>query len=79
MCNLITLDMLPVDKTGVVRCFKCCGSEIRRLQDMGLCCGVRVKAVQKSPSGDPVAYSFRGVVVALRDMDAKNIVIALCN
>lgn len=45
----------------------------RRLMDIGLIKGTTVKCVLKSPLGNPAAYKIRGVVIAIRDEDAKNI------
>ena len=44
--------------------------------DLGLVKGTTVEAVQKSPSGDPIAYFIRGAVIALRDQDAEKILIS---
>jgi len=47
------------------------GSIKRRLQDLGLVAGTKVRCLQKSPHGDPAAYSIRGAVIALRHEDAR--------
>ena len=49
------------------------GIERRRMLDLGLVQGTTVEALQKSPSGNPVAYFIRGAVIALREIDAKNV------
>lgn len=51
------------------------GSMRRRLQDIGLIEGTKVKCLQKSPSGDPIAYAIRGAVIALRTVDSKKILV----
>lgn len=76
--KMISLDKIEINKPAVIKCMKCCGSERRKLQDLGLICGTRIKAVQKSPSGNPTAYCFRGAVIALRDCDAKKIYVSYC-
>ncbi len=48
----------------------------RRLHDMGLIKNTKVKCLQKSPFGDPVAYLIRGTVIALRSEDSSKIKIA---
>ena len=48
----------------------------RRLQDIGLIEGTRVECLQKSPSGDPVAYLIRGAVIALRTEDSEKILVS---
>lgn len=45
----------------------------RRLQDLGLVEGTRVMCLQKSPLGDPTAFSIRGAVIALREEDSSKI------
>ena len=47
----------------------------RRLQDLGLVEGTKVKCIQKSPWGDPVAYGIRGAVIALRLEDACGVLV----
>lgn len=79
MCNnTISLDKIEINRLAVIKCMKCSGNERRKLQDLGLICGTKIKAVQKSPCGNPTAYCFRGAVVALRDCDAKKIFVSYC-
>lgn len=47
----------------------------RRLQDLGIVEGTTIECLQKSPSGDPVAYKIRGTIIALRSEDANKIII----
>jgi len=42
----------------------------RRLLDLGLVLGTKVRPLRRSPFGDPTAYSVRGAVIALRRSDA---------
>jgi len=49
------------------------GAMRRRLRDLGLITGTRVKCSFKSPCGDPVAYIIRGAVIALRSEDSRRI------
>lgn len=73
--NLISLNELPIGQTGRVANISFKGIERRRMLDLGLVQGTVVEALQKSPSGDPIAYFIRGAVIALRDEDAKKIMI----
>ena len=41
--------------------------------DLGFVPGTEVEALQKSPSGNPIAYHVRGTVIALRAEDAGRI------
>ena len=47
----------------------------RRLQDIGLIEGTNITCLQKSPTGDPVAYLIRGAVIALRSEDSSQVVV----
>jgi Fe2+ transport system protein FeoA len=49
------------------------GAERRRLLEIGFFPGTPVTAVRRSPLGDPVAYEVRGMVVALRHAQAREI------
>lgn len=49
------------------------GSIKRRLQDLGLVEGTKVRCIHKSPYGDPVAYGIRGAVIAIREEDASRV------
>lgn len=51
------------------------GSMRRRLQDMGLIEGTSVLCLQRSPSGDPIAYLIRGAVIALREEDSSKVLV----
>jgi ferrous iron transport protein A len=66
-----TLNHIPIGQCGTVVSLESCGKERRRMLDLGLVEGTVVQALQKSPSGDPVAYSIRGAVIALREEDAR--------
>ena len=62
--------------SAVVRELTSVGAIRRRLQDLGIIPGTKVECVQKSPLGDPVAYMVRGAVIALRQEDAKTVLIS---
>lgn len=51
------------------------GAMRRRLLDLGLIEGTRIGCAQKSPFGDIVAYAVRGAIIALRNDDARNILV----
>lgn len=73
--DFFTLNRLPIGKKGEVLKITADGSERRRMLDLGLVQGTIVEALQKSPSGDPIAYFIRGAVIALRGEDAMKILI----
>ena len=70
-----TLRDLPLGQSARVVGTGFHGSEKRRMLDLGIVGGTRVRALHKSPCGDPVADMIRGAVIAIRGDDAKNIYI----
>ena len=73
--GLTPLGRLPIGQKGTVKFLTANGSQRRRMLDLGLVDGTTVEALQKSPSGDPVAYFIRGAVIALRAEDANQVLI----
>lgn len=51
--------------------------ENRRLTDLGLIEGTRVKCLYKSPLRDPAAYEIRGAVVAIRRKDCREVLVTV--
>ncbi len=51
------------------------GSILRRIRDLGLIENTIIKCVGKSPFGDPMAYTVRGAVIAIRREDGKKIIV----
>ena len=47
----------------------------RRISDLGLIPNTKIKMLQKSPLGDPIAYLIRGTVIALRSEYTKKIIV----
>ena len=64
-CRVTSLDV-----EGILR---------RRFLDLGLINGTIVKALNKSPSGDTIAYLIRGAVIAIRSEDASKIIVETIN
>lgn len=71
-----TLDKLPMELEGIVEEVKCNKQTKRRLLDLGLIKGTKIKPVLISPSKDPRAYEFRGNLIAIRKEDAMQIKIS---
>lgn len=67
---MIGLNKLKLGEEGIVTE---ASKNNRRLKDLGLVNGARVKCVLKSPLGDPSAYDICGAVVAIRKEDAKDV------
>ena len=71
-CSLANLNTGDCGRVGEI-CL--CGSMRRRLRDIGLIEGTKVKCVLKSPAGDPTAYQIRGALIALRSEDAEKVIL----
>lgn len=73
--DLVSLDSIPLKKSGVV--VKLNGSEElrRRLMDMGLTRNTIVTVQQIAPLGDPVELTLRGYKLSLRKSEAANIMV----
>ena len=71
-----TLDQLPEGNSATISNLTFTGGKRRRMLDLGFVPGTVVSALQASPWGDPVAYSIRGAVIALRREDARRIAIS---
>ncbi|WP_337399160.1 FeoA family protein [Congzhengia sp.] len=69
------LSVLRPGEYGVVSSLSGENGIKRRLQDLGLVEGTKVLCLQRSPLGDPTAFSIRGAVIALREEDSSNIFI----
>ena len=75
--DLVSLDQLAVGQNAHVARLTAQGVQRRRMLDLGFVPGALVGSLQESPCGDPVAYSIRGAVIALRRQDAEKISISL--
>ena len=73
----IPLNELKVGQRGTVSQLWSDTSMRRRLQDIGLIEGTKVECIQKSPSGDPIAFLIRGAVIALRTEDSSSVLMSL--
>ncbi len=73
--NIFPLSSLPLGKKAKVTALTSNGANRRRMLDLGLISDTEVEALQKSPSGDPVAYQIRGAVIALRTEEASKILV----
>lgn len=71
----LVLSRLKVGQSGTVVSVNAKGSILRRLLDIGIVAGTKVRCVLKSPLGDPIAYLIRGAVIALRVEDAVKIIV----
>lgn len=71
--EIINLNQLPLNKSGIIKNIKCEENIKRRLLDLGLVNGTKIKPILVSPSKDPRAFEVRGTIIAIRKEDAENI------
>lgn len=69
------LHSMSSGESAVIEHLGSSGALRRRLLDMGLVEGTRVECLGVSPGGDPKAFLIRGAVLALRDIDCREITI----
>ncbi len=70
---ITSLSQLTVGQSGQVTELHLSGEMRRRLQDLGVIEGTRIRCLQRSIFGDPCAYLIRGAVIALRNHDSRQI------
>lgn len=75
MNSFKTLDMLELNKVAIVKEINCNENLKHRLLDLGLIPGTEIVPIFYSPLGDPTAYEFRGNIIAIRNNEAKKIII----
>jgi len=73
--GIIPLNLLPLGKKAIVRELISDGATRRRMLDLGLIRDTVIEALQRSPSGEPVAYAIRGAVIALRSEESSKIIV----
>lgn len=71
-----TLDQLPPGRRAVICGFAPLCPHRQRLMELGFLPGAAVAALYPSPWGDPVAYAVAGSVVALRQSEARCILLS---
>ena len=69
----MTLNRLAAGQTASVTALRLTGAIRRRLLDLGLIEGTRVRCLRRGVAGDPVIYGCRGTMVALRCEDSARI------
>lgn len=75
--GLIRLSDLPIGWEALVHALapSCTGPERRRLLDLGVVPGTRIRCEFPSPFGSPRSYDIRGALIALRTRQADRILI----
>lgn len=65
-------DLEPGQKGVVVR-LKGSGATRRRIMDMGIVRGSKIKVIRRAPLGDPVEFEIRDYNLSLRRREAESI------
>ena len=73
--NQITLDLLEIGKSGIIKTVGGSGALRRRLLDMGLTPKTKVSVRKAAPMGDPIEITLRGYELTIRKEDAKEITV----
>jgi ferrous iron transport protein A len=68
-----SLDRLSPGKHGIVRGIEGDAPSVRRLMDLGLVPGTRVRMVRAAPLGDPLELLVRGTHLSLRRSEAGRV------
>lgn len=71
----VSLYDAPIGSKVIIKKVLTNGSIKRRLLDIGLTPGTVVESSFNNPGGNLTAYFIRGALIAIRDDDAKNILI----
>ncbi len=71
----MNLTEVPINDFAKIVSINCNNSLKKRLLDLGLVENTNISPIFSSPFGDPVAYEFRGNIIAIRKNEAKNIVV----
>ncbi len=77
MENIVTLEKMPVGREAKIYKIEAQGDIKRRILDLGMIEGTKIRAVLRSPLGDPTAYEVRGSIISLRQEDANQIQVVL--
>ena len=69
----MTLRDLKPGQEGVVVAIAAAGSMKRRMMDMGITPGVKMRVIKVAPFGDPIEVNVRGYELSLRKEEAQQI------
>ncbi|MEE1199758.1 MAG: FeoA family protein [Christensenellales bacterium] len=74
--NLVSLKRLCDDASGIVQRIDLTAATKRRLIEMGLTPGTKVRVLKRAPMGDPIEILLRGYSLTMRGSDAERIYVA---
>lgn len=69
------LSDLPLGVASVIRHVGCDRRVARRLMELGLLPGTRIRVVRRAPMGDPIELRVRGFSLSIRKADAAAVVV----
>ena len=75
MKNNISLDKINLNEKYLIDEVLLDEHTKKRIYDLGLIENTIIEGVYKSPFGDPIAYLVRGTIIAIRNNDAKKIIV----
>lgn len=71
--TLFTLATVEAGRTAIVESVRGDGSVSRRLMEMGIVPGVKVRVIKRAPFGDPIELRVRGYNLAIRIAEAETV------
>lgn len=71
----MTLKDLKPGQEGIITSIGEKGPLRRRIMDMGVTPGAKIRVVKVAPLGDPIEVNIRGYELSLRQEEAKQIII----
>ena len=69
----MTLKDLKPGQEGIVKSIATVGAMKRRIMDMGITPGVKMRVIKVAPLGDPIEVNVRGYELSLRKEEAQQI------
>ena len=76
MKEITSLDEILLEETAIIEDVRCVGNIKRRLLDLGLIKGTKITPVLVSPSKDPRAFFIRGMTIAIREEEARKVLVS---
>ena len=73
--SLVNMRQMKKNQEGVIAAVKAQGELGRRIRDMGLVPGTRIKVQGRAPLNDPVALRLMDFTITLRNNEADYIVV----
>ena len=73
----LRLSDLEAGQKGIIVSIKGSGATRRRILDMGIVRGSKIKVIRRAPLGDPVEFEIRDYNLTLRKKEAESIYVSL--